>query len=213
MTFSGDADILWHTALALARHAEQRRKGQGTLPPLLFFTDPDRTPEPWRVVQNLPAGAAVVYRAFSRPEAETVGMKLRQACDQAGCLLLVGKDEGLAHTVKADGLHLPETDMQRAAELRHAHPDWLITCALHKELTDRDSHGIDAFVVSPVFPAGGASALKPDLGIDAFKRLIETLPCPAYGLGGITSTNAAQLLETQACGIAGVEAIQRAFGN
>lgn len=213
MSFSGDADILIQTALALARRAGGVSPRGHALPPLLFFTDPDRTPEPWKIAQNLPQGSAVVYRAFSRPDAEVTGLKLRAACDRAGVRLLVGKDEALATNIKADGLHLPEIDMARAEHLAKQYPHWLLTCALHGPLDGCSATGLDAFVVSPVFRAGGASRAKPDLGIEAFSQIIDALPCPAYGLGGIHPANAAQLLTTRACGIAGVEAIMRAFGR
>ncbi len=39
------------------------------LPPMLFFTDPERTPSPERVMERLPRGAGVVFRAFGRPDA------------------------------------------------------------------------------------------------------------------------------------------------
>ncbi|MEG1451404.1 thiamine phosphate synthase [Brevundimonas sp.] len=213
MSFSADADILAQTALALARRSGGVSPRGHSLPPLLFFTDPERTPEPWTIAQNLPQGSGVVYRAFSRPDAEATGLKLRAACDQAGVKLLVGKDEVLAAAIGADGLHLPETDMARAENLSQAYPHWLLTCALHGPLGQRNATGLDAFIVSPVFPAGGASAAKTDLGLQTFSQIIAALPCPAYGLGGIHPANAAQLLETRACGIAGVEAISRAFGR
>ena len=126
---------------------------------------------------------------------------------------MVGKDDTLATAIKADGLHLPEMDMARAEPLSKQHPNWLLTCALHGPLDGRSATGLDAFVVSPVFTAGGASRAKADLGIEAFSQIIDALPCPAYGLGGIHPANAAQLLTTRACGIAGVEAISRAFSR
>lgn len=183
------------------------------LPPLLFFTDPERTPKPWRVAENLPEGAAVVYRAFSRPDAAEVGHRLRAACNLSGTHLLVGRDDSLAQEISADGVHLPERDMARAVSIRAAHPRWIISCALHSPLGQRSAAGLDAFVVSPVFPAGGASAQKADLGLFETARLIERLPLPAYALGGITPANAERLLDTQACGIAGVDAIQSAFSG
>lgn len=213
MSFSADADILTQTALALARRSGGVSPRGHSLPPLLFFTDPERTPEPWKIAQNLPQGSAVVYRAFSRPDAETTGLKLRVACDQAGVKLLVGKDAQLAIAIGADGLHLPEMDMARAERLSTQYPQWLLTCALHVPLGERSATGLDAFVVSPVFAAGGASSGKADLGLEAFSKIIDTLPCPAYGLGGINPSNATQLFETRACGIAGVEAIMRAFSH
>jgi len=213
MTLPRDADILWHTALALARRSGGVSPYDRNMPPLLFFTDPPRTPTPWCVAERMPQGAGVVYRAFSRPDAREVGQRLRAACDLAGLRLLVGKDEVLAREISADGIHLPENDMHRAKSLRAANPDWIITSALHGPLDRRSAHGLDAFVVSPVFPAGGSSGDKVELGVTGANVLIESLPCPAYALGGINAENAHRLLNTQACGIAGIDTIQAAFSG
>ena len=70
---------------------------------------------------------------------------------------------------------------------------------------------LDALVLSPVFPAGGASASKAALAIDGFKALRAHAPCPAYALGGVNAGNVAELLGSGACGIAGVNAVQTAF--
>lgn len=199
--------------MALARRSGGVSPRGRFLPPLLFFTDPERTLAPWEVAARLPTGSAVVYRAFSRRDATEVGHKIRAACDVSGALLLVGRDADLAARIDADGLHLPERDLQRAVEIRARHPDWIITCALHSGLGDRSAEGLDAFIVSPVFSAGGSSAAKPELGIEAFSALVQALPCPAYGLGGIHVGNVEMLTDTQACGIAGVDAIQDAFGG
>ena len=199
--------------MALARRSGGVSPHGRILPPLLFFTDPQRTPKPWRVADHLPAGACVVYRAFSRPDALEVGHRLRAACNIAGVSLLVGKDEGLARDIAADGVHLPEADMGRAKSMRAVNPNWIITSALHGPLGHRSAQGLDAFVVSPVFLAGGTSAAKPDLGLHQTARLIESLHCPAYALGGINAANAQQLIDTGACGIAGIDAIQNAFAS
>lgn len=206
-----DADILWQTALALARRSRDVSPKPRALPPLLFFTDPERIKAPWEIVARLPKGACVVYRAFSRPDALETGRKIAEACRLKDVKLLVGRDEALAAALKADGLHLPERDMARAKDLRSAHPDWILTCALHAPLEGRSCAGLDAFVVSPVFPAGGASALNPDLGTAAFEAIVGALPLPAYALGGITPANASALFETSACGIAAVDAIAKAY--
>jgi thiamine-phosphate pyrophosphorylase len=63
-----------------------------------------------------------------------------------------------------------------------------------------------------VFPAGGASAARPALGLQTLSEWVEAAPCPIYALGGIDSGNALSLVSSGACGIAGVSAIQSAFG-
>lgn len=199
--------------MALARQAPCVSPPPPFLPPLIFFTDPARTPRPWDTVPGLPAGAAVVLRAFGASDAEEQGWHLRRACDGAGVKLLVGRDDELARAVRADGLHLPERDISRALLIREKYPHWLVTGAVHQAQTFGAAGGLHAAIVSPVFTAGGRSASKAALGIDDFTRMVAAAPCPVYALGGITAANVGQLSGTGACGIAGVDAFRTAFAG
>lgn len=217
MTLSKDAHTLWQTAKALALKSQAVSPQPGTppypLPPLLYFTDPQRSPDPASTARALPPGAAVVYRHFGAADALETAQTLRRLTYDAQVRLLIGLDEALAEAVSADGVHLPERGLQQAAAIRARHPDWLITGAVHSEAKLVHAHELDACILSPVFKAGGASAAKPDLGLERFSALCALAPCPAYGLGGITAERAPLMLDTGACGIAGVEAIQNAFGH
>ena len=55
--YSDEARALWGTALDLNRAAAAVSPAAGRLPPLLFFTDPERTPRPWETAAGLPTGA------------------------------------------------------------------------------------------------------------------------------------------------------------
>ena len=211
MTLSKDARILWQTAKALALKSQAVSPRPRPLPPLLLFTDPERTPDPVQIVSYLPSGSGVIYRHFGAADAEQVAQRLRHVTKAAGLTLLIGLDHDLAAAVEADGVHLPERALHQSASLRDQYPDWLITGAVHEAPSLSGLKGLDAVVISPVFPAGGRSATKPDLGLEGFNRLIALAPCPVYGLGGITPERAPRLLETKACGIAGVDALVAAF--
>ncbi|WP_312781712.1 thiamine phosphate synthase [Brevundimonas sp.] len=211
MTLTEDADALWRTATALARAAAAVSPPKKPLPPLLFFTDPARTPRPWETAARLPAGAGVVFRHFGATDALETGLRLRAATKAAGVRLMVGLDADLAERISADGVHLPERALSAAYALSGRRPDWLLTGTAHGLETARGARDLDALVLSPVFPAGGASASKAALGIDGFKALRAHAPCPAYALGGVNAGNAAELLGSGACGIAGVDAMQTAF--
>lgn len=213
MTLSEDARALWETATALARRSAAVSPPGVVLPPLLFFTDPARTPRPWETAERLPAGAGVVYRAFGAADAVETGLRLRAATRAAGVRLLVGLDAELAEAVGADGLHLPERALTAAYALSGRRPDWLLTGAAHSAGALAKAGDLHAAVLSPVFPAGGRSADRPALGIEGFAALAAGAPCPLYALGGISAANAAGLAGTGACGLAGVEAIQSAFAD
>ena len=211
MILSEDARTLWQTATALARAAAAVSPSKVPLPPLLFFTDPTRTPRPWETAARLPAGAGVVFRHFGATDALEIGLRLRAATKAAGVRLLVGLDADLAERIKADGVHLPERALSAAYALSGRRPDWLLTGAAHSTKTVKAARDLDALILSPVFPAGGASADKIALGVEGFKALAAPAPCPAYALGGISAANAETLIGSGACGIAGVDAVQTAF--
>lgn len=210
-----DAEILWEVASVLARDAAKVSGEPGRigplLPPLLFFTDPERTPRPWETAAGLPIGSGVVFRHFGRPDAMETAMRLREATQKRSGLLLIAQDAELAERVGADGVHLPERVLDQAGALASARPDWRITGAAHV-LAALASPGLDALVVSPVFQAGGSSTQKAALGLSSFRKWVKVAPVPVYALGGIDSANARALIGSGACGLAGVSALMAAFG-
>ena len=212
MVLSPEARALWETALALNREAAAVSPHVAALPPLIFVTDPERTPEPWRIAARLPAGAGVIYRAFGADDRLETARRLREATAQAGVRLLIGLDAELAAAVEADGVHLPGRMLDQAPALRAAWPDWLLTGAVHGAEDLERTEGLSAAIVSPVFPAGGASASKPALGIEAFGGFAQLIRTPVYALGGINAGNAVGLIGSGACGIAAVGAIVEASG-
>lgn len=208
MTLTPEAKTLWETAVALARAG-----GPVSLPPLLFLTDPARTPRPWEAAARLPAGAAVIHRHFGAADAVETARRLRTATAEAGVRLLIALDADLAQAVGADGVHLPERAVDQSAGLRARRPDWLITGAWHGEAQTPAPAPVDAWILSPVFAAGGASAARAALGIERFSALVAGAGRPVYALGGIDAGNAGALTGTGACGLAGVGAIQAAFAT
>ena len=213
---SSGAETLWEVASVLAREAAAVSRAADRpapdLPPLLFFTDPERTPRPWETAARLPAGSGVVFRAFGAADARESGLRLREATLRRDGLLLVGLDAELAEAIGADGVHLPERALHQAPALSASRPDWRVTGAVHSGAALAAARSLDAAVLSPVFQAGGSSAEKPALGVDMFGRLVRGARVPVYALGGIDGGNARSLIGSGACGLAGVSAIRDAFG-
>jgi len=178
------------------------------LPPLLFLTDPERTPRPWEQAERLPPGAAVVLRWFGRDDRLEVGRRLAEACRQRGLGLLVGADGGLAEGLGADGLHLPQRDLEAAARWRRRHPAWLLTGAAHspQALDTAAAVGLDAALVSPVFASASPSAGKP-LGVETFRAWVANAGVAVYALGGVSELTAPRLVGSGASGLAAVGGI------
>jgi thiamine-phosphate pyrophosphorylase len=198
-----------------ALHRVSRRLGarakpsRRPLPPLLFVTDPVRTPDPAAVAAGLPRGSGVVFRAFGAADAAARGRALAGLARRRGLMLLVGADPALARGVGAHGVHLPERLAHLAGRIRRGRPGWIVTAAAHSPPAIRRARlaGADAVLVSPVFesrsPSAGAA-----LGTLRFAALVRAAGLPVYALGGVDMKSARRLLASGAAGIAAVDAFR-----
>jgi thiamine-phosphate pyrophosphorylase len=194
-------ESLWRTARTLARGSP--------LPPMLFFTDPIRTPSPERVMAGLPRGAGVVFRAFGRPDALERGRELLKLARRRGLIFLVGGDARLARALRADGLHLPERDVPHRVD-RHVWPrGFLVTAAAHSPAAaNRASRaGVDGVVVSAVFPSASPSAGRA-LGPMRLAAWTRSANCPVYALGGVDTRTVKRLPLTGVSGFAAIDAFR-----
>ena len=191
----------------VARSLEAAAGGRKAPARLFFFTDPARTPDPVAAAERLPAGTAVVLRAFGAEDAGRIGRALREVTARSGGLLLVGADAALAQAIEADGVHLPERSLGEGRALRTAHPDWILTGAVHSaEALERAAEaGLDAAVLSPVFASASPSAGEP-LGVARFTALVAGARLPVIALGGVTEDTAESLLGSGAAALAAVGA-------
>ncbi len=157
---------------------------------------------------SLPRGAAVVYRAFGAPDAETTARRLAAVCRARGVKLLIGADWRLAARAGADGIHLPERLAARAGRLKTARPGWIVTVAAHSVTAARRGLvGADAVVVSAAFASASPSAGKP-LGPLRLAAVVRAAEGPVYALGGVNDRTAARLRGLGLVGLAAVEALK-----
>ncbi|UTP39648.1 thiamine phosphate synthase [Phenylobacterium sp. LH3H17] len=189
------------TAAALGARGAWRK------PSLLFFTDPDRTPDIEAAMLRLPRGAAVVYRSFGDPKAERRARGLLAIARARGLFLLIGADAELARRIGAHGVHLPERLAAQARGL--GRPGFRVTTAAHGLRAARRAFawGADAVVVSAIFPSASPSAGSP-MGPVRLAILVRAAGGPVYALGGVNDKTARRLLPTGVVGIAAVEALR-----
>ena len=199
---AGEADIsgFWTVRRTAAFLGRRRPRGKRAPPPLLVFTDPDRTPDPIALARRLPPGTGLVYRAFGAPGRLETARALAAIARRRGLVFVVGAEPGLASLAGAAGLHLPERMAGSARRLRR--PGWILTAAAHSARAARRP-GIDAFVVSTVLPSASASAGLP-MGVLRFALRVRAASAPVYALGGVNDGTAGRLRMTGATGIAGV---------
>jgi thiamine-phosphate pyrophosphorylase len=108
----------------------------------------------------------MVYRAFGHPDALRTAQRLQRIARRQGVAFFVGADASLAIRARADGLHLPERLVGRMGNIRRLRARFVVTAAAHSLLAVRraEAAGVDAIVISPVFPSASPSAARP-LGV------------------------------------------------
>ncbi len=189
----------------------KRRNGRAGLPHLILMTDEERLADPCPGVARLAPGAAVCLRHYDDPGRAELARELSILCRKKRLLLLIGGDAGLARSVGADGLHLPEGLARRsplAALGWRDRPGRILTVAAHSPaaLWRAARVGADAALLAPVFATPshpGATVI----GVSRFTAWCAGAPLPVYALGGIDRLNARRLGPSRAVGIAGIGGI------
>lgn len=197
-----------------ARRLGSHRRHGKRWPPLLFFTDPVRTPDPTEIISRLPTGSAVVYRAFGARSAVKDGRRVATAARRRGLLFFVGADSRLAALLGADGLHLPERESTRRGLNIQLKRRFRLIAAVHGEPALRRAlqAGIEAVVISAIFQSQSPSAGRPK-GPRLLARLVRVAKRPTYALGGVNCRTIKALNGTGVVGVAAIGAFQTPSGK
>ena len=175
------------------------------LPPLFFFTDEHRTPEPLHIIGGLPKGCGVVFRHYGIAARAGLARRVSAACRAQDRILLIAGDAELAQTANADGLHLPSHMLRTLMDLP---PARVVTASVHNtdEIRRAETLGVDAVFLSPVF-ATASHPIATGLGIELFTELVAATRLPVYALGGITAETAPALMGSGANGLAAIDGL------
>jgi thiamine-phosphate pyrophosphorylase len=134
---------------------------------------------------------------------------LCQVCRRLGAVFLVNDRLDVALAVDADGVHVGQQDMPVALARTMLGPDKLLGVSVQdaRALDEAESQGADYLSLSPVF----ATPTKPDheepLGLEAVRALAGRSRLPVVAIGGINSTNVAQVMRAGAQGICVISAV------
>ena len=209
MTYKTRFQYLFDKARDIAQ-AQSPLKTQ--LPPLFFFTDPKRTPHPEDIAVHMPEGCGIIYRHFGENHASQRAQLLRRIARDNGLTLLIGEDAALALEVEADGVHLRQSSIARAAALHAAHPELILTAACHDAETLRtlgNDNGLSAVFISPIFVSHSPSAQGVEaLGIKGAREMADLSSLPVFGLGGISCDNILSLRDSGLAGVGAVDAFR-----
>jgi thiamine-phosphate pyrophosphorylase len=196
-------------ARATLARAAWRFNAQGRhapLPPLIFLTDDERTPDPFAAIAALPAGSLVIVRARDAKRRREIGRIAARIAHAHALMLSVANDAGLAAELAADGLHFSESEIETAA--RHRRQSRLLTCAAHSANAVLRAHraGAHAVLLSPIFATKSHEG-RASLGIARLRTIARASPIPVYALGGIDAANVARLNGIPLAGLAAIGAL------
>jgi thiamine-phosphate pyrophosphorylase len=201
-------DTLHRTRLARAAERLNAQSGHRELPPLIFLTDDERTPDPLAAIAALPRGSLVIVRSRIAGRRRELAHAAARIAQRHGLLLSVAGDAALAAEVAADGLHLSEAETEKAGRYRANNKSWLITAAAHSAHAVLHAHlsGAHAVLLSPVFETQSHTDRAP-LGLTRLRAIARTAPIPVYALGGIDAENVERLKTIPLAGIAAIGAL------
>jgi thiamine-phosphate pyrophosphorylase len=135
------------------------------------------------------------------------GRALASRCARFGNPLFVNGRLDIALLLDAH-LHLPARGMAVGDVRPHLPTPRWVSIAVHDLEEATASRGADLALISPVYEPGSKPiADRPALGPEGFQKLAQVVTCAAFALGGISPSNADQVV-----GAAGFAAISSVLG-
>lgn len=119
--------------------------------------------------------------------------------------IVINNRTDVALACGAHGVHLREDGIRPADARRLGPSPFLVGRSVHSAETALASEGADYLITGPVFETI-SKAGHPGLGIEGFRRIARSAPCPVWAIGGMTPPEAAVLAQAGAAGIAGIGA-------
>ncbi len=169
-------------ALRAGMVGRPRANAESCLPPLWFFTDEARMPDPLPVIRRLPVGlCGVLFRHDSHPGRAALAKAAARICRARGGALIIAGDKRLAAALGA-GLHL------RGGQGHVGRWGGLLSASVHNaaQLARARRAGAGLVFISPVFPTAshpGAPVLEASGWLRLARQAGQIKP---YALGGIT---------------------------
>jgi len=179
------------------------------LPLHYVMTPPDMTPE--QVLAGIPAlppGALLRLRLPQLSDAayDALASSCIEAAAPLGLKLILNRDPARVAALGAAGWHATEAALAAHAS-RPIDEGGLVIASVHDEaaISRAVDLGVDAIVVGNVWPTPSHPGRR-GLGWDGFERLIASVACPAYAIGGIGPQDLDQAHAAGAQGVAGIRA-------
>jgi thiamine-phosphate pyrophosphorylase len=123
--------------------------------------------------------------------------------------LIINDRVDIAQAVKADGVHLGQTDMPLEAAKRILGAEMIIGISAEsiEDALAAEKGGADYLGVSPIYATPTKTDTAPALGLKGLRDIRKAVKLPLVGIGGLIKDNAADVIRNGADGVAVVSAI------
>lgn len=164
------------------------------------------------IEQALKGGVGIVQlREKKLPFGELVilGRKLLPIVHQHNGLLIVNDNVRAALEIGADGVHVGQDDMSAKEARALIGPDKIlgVSASTTREAWQAEQDGADYIGVGSIFATTTKSDAGDPVGVERITEVSKATTLPAFAIGGIDKTNAADVIRAGADGIAVVSAI------
>ena len=162
----------------------------------------------------LAGGADIVQlreKQLGRAEIERAAGTFRRVADTFSALFVLNDDPELARICDADGVHVGQGDVSAEQAREALGPDAIVGLSTHSEEQLAASAGrpVDYISVGPIWETP-TKAGRPGVGLELISHAAANAPHPFFAIGGIDTTNAAQVVAAGAERLCAVRAIRDA---
>lgn len=129
---------------------------------------------------------------------------------ERGVRLIINDRVDVALAVGAHGVHLGQDDIPPEAARRLLGPEAIIGCSTHSvaQAVEALNLPIDYVAIGPIFQTATKSNTSPVLGFEGLRAVREAVGAvPLVAIGGITGTNAPEVIEAGADSVAVISAL------
>jgi thiamine-phosphate pyrophosphorylase len=136
-------------------------------------------------------------------------LTIKEFVKDRGVPLIINDRVDVAQAVKADGVHLGQTDMPLKVAKKILGDSMIIgiSAESQQDAVEAEKGGADYLGVSPIYATPTKTDTAPPLGLEGLREIRKAVRLPLVGIGGLNRDNAAEVIRSGADGVAVVSAI------
>lgn len=136
-------------------------------------------------------------------------LSIKDYLSSRGIPLIINDRLDVAQAVKADGIHLGQTDMPLDMARAIVEDSMIIGISAEslEDAVEAEKGGADYLGISPIYATPTKTDTAPPLGLEGLRQIRAAVKIPLVGIGGLNRENAAEVICNGADGVAVVSAI------